>query len=412
MIDWVIDNRDPENIDFVLQVGDITEHGWRLPYSAECAQNCATTGDCACINEVAQEWNTFTAQFQRLENAGIPFALVPGNHDNVKNQGGALDGPGFSDYYSPAHLATLPGYLESKASNTPGCIATAWQFMLGPEPVIVIGVPDSDRDAAPPFQYCPDPDSEIENWAKALIQRPEHLGKQVILLHHRLFNSSRTLGRPHWVNIVRLGKPERFAASVDGHFSPSTFHFQSETHSQTGAAVQIFAPRIDWQDQPLGAQPQPAGASRLAVMRFHIKGGQADQLEVRSRSEFFDVWSPLVSLRNYTILHTRNSDADGIIDDLDGCPYYSTPAGGDTDGDGRGDSCECCDVTFDGRVTVNDYTRIYYCIFNPQNCSQAELAACDGNNDQACNVSDLVATNTEIFNPNTSTCARSPKQGK
>ena len=71
MIDWVIANRAQENVDFVLQVGDITEHGWWLPMSSGCLNACSAPL-CHCPAEVAEEWSVFDAQIRRLESAGMP----------------------------------------------------------------------------------------------------------------------------------------------------------------------------------------------------------------------------------------------------------------------------------------------------------------------------------------------------
>jgi hypothetical protein len=422
MVDWVIENRERENIDFVLQVGDITEHGWWLPMWPGCLGNCSLPS-CHCPAEVALEWSAFFAQFRRLETAGIPFAIVPGNHDNIADGGGPLDGPGFSDYYGPDRLASLPGYLESKGSAATGCIASAWQFSLGPEPIIVLGLPDSDFN--PPSQTppdgnsaterCPSEDPEIDAWAIELIERPEHRSKQVIALHHRLLNADLSR-RPKWLNTISR-RPERFMAAVSGHFEPAIFPFIAETHSQTGAPLQVFAPRVDWQGLELPGQGVPTAASSLAVMRFHLKGGQPDQVEVRAWSEYFQVAGGVTDepgendelpLRDYSIWHDRDLDGDGIRDDLDPCPRHASALRLDRDADGRGDVCECGDQDGDGMSTVMDLVAIQRAIFDPSKVGPL----CDADNDGKCSVSDMLAANLEIFSPgNTSTCARQPVPG-
>ena len=429
MIDWILANRQAENIDFVLQVGDLTEHGWWLPMSPTCLGDCGAPG-CHCPAEVAEEWNVITTQFQRLESAHVPFALVPGNHDNIRDGGGPLDGPGFSDYYAPSRLAGLSGYLESKTSAASGCTATAWQFALGPEPVIVLALPDSDvnppsetrPDGSQAVARCPAVDPEIDDWANALIERPEHVRKQAILLHHRLIDENWGL-RPKWVNTISR-RPERYIAGISGHFSPAVFPFSPEVDSQTGADLWVFAPRIDWQDVPLPGLEQPTAASTFAVLRFHVRGGRPDQLEARVWSEYFHVANGAapdldgdgkqdtaddgVALVDYPIRQDRDMDGDGTVDDLDLCPWWAGASALDSDADGRGNACECGDQNSDGRNTVADLVAINTAIFNPG----AVTWRCDANGDGLCSVSDIIAANAEIFSPsNTSTCVRQPYPG-
>jgi hypothetical protein len=90
------------------------------------------------------------------------------------------------------------------------------------------------------------------------------------------------------------------------------------------------------------------------------------------------------------------------------CPFYASPDQTDTDGDGRGDACECTDQNGDGLNTVSDLLAINQAIFNPS----LVTPLCDGNNDGDCNVGDILAANVEIFSPgNTSTCSRQPVPG-
>jgi hypothetical protein len=421
MIDWILRNREPENIDFVLQVGDITEHGWWLPMAPGCLQDCSRP-DCHCPAEVAEEWQVFDAQLRRLETARIPFALVPGNHDNIRSRGGPLDGPGFSDYFGPARLAAMPGYLESHTSALSGCTASAWQFSLGVQPLIVLGLPDSSANVPtdpPPdgkhaFDRCPGADPEIDGWANELIERPEHREKPVILLHHRLLEQDLTR-RSKWSNVVGH-RPERFLAGVSGHWEPSVFPFIAERHTQTGARLGIFAPRVDWQDLPLPGRTQPTAASTFAVIRFHLRGGAPDRLEVRSWSEHFGVAGGFdespdddgLALQDYDIFHGRDLDGDGVVDDLDLCPRWPGPSGADTDGDGRGDACECGDQDADGRNTVADLLAIERAVFDPSLAG----ALCDADGDGRCSVSDILAVNDELYSEgNTSVCARQPVPG-
>lgn len=104
-----------------------------------------------------------------------------------------------------------------------------------------------------------------------------------------------------------------------------------------------------------------------------------------------------------------DTDCDGIGDATDKCPFIAGDnQQADTDGDGRGNACECGDQNGDGRNTVTDLVAISAAIFTPA----LATPLCDTNNDGLCNVSDIVGGNVEIFSlGNTSTCARQPVPG-
>jgi cysteine-rich repeat protein/YVTN family beta-propeller protein len=103
-----------------------------------------------------------------------------------------------------------------------------------------------------------------------------------------------------------------------------------------------------------------------------------------------------------------DEDGDGFPDATDNCPHWPQLDQADTDGDGRGDACECTDQNADGRNTVADLIAINQAIFNPL----LVTPLCDGNNDGRCNVADIIAANLEIYSPNnTSTCSRQPTPG-
>jgi hypothetical protein len=58
-------------------------------------------------------------------------------------------------------------------------------------------------------------------------------------------------------------------------------------------------------------------------------------------------------------------------------------------------------------VDVRDLVAINQAIFDPARATPL----CDANNDQLCNVADIVAANRTIFVPKTSVCALQPFPG-
>src|SRR4030095_9646055 len=101
-------------------------------------------------------------------------------------------------------------------------------------------------------------------------------------------------------------------------------------------------------------------------------------------------------------------DGAGTPDASDDCPFFANPDQLDSNGNGRGNACECGDQDGDGRVAVSDLLAISTAVFNPA----LATPLCDANGDGICNVNDIVAANQEIYSPgNTSTCARQPAPG-
>jgi len=90
---------------------------------------------------------------------------------------------------------------------------------------------------------------------------------------------------------------------------------------------------------------------------------------------------------------SADPDLDFLGNDCDNCPNYANPDQSDADADRRGDACECGDQDGDGLNTVADLVAINRAIFNPA----LVTPLCDANYDGACDVTDIVAANAEIF---------------
>ena len=85
--DWIIENKEEENIKFVMGMGDITEN---------------YTND--------SEWTRAMEQILRMKDAGIPFSLARGNHD---------DAASFDKYYPYSEYSnTVSGAYDGSMRNT------------------------------------------------------------------------------------------------------------------------------------------------------------------------------------------------------------------------------------------------------------------------------------------------------
>jgi hypothetical protein len=103
-----------------------------------------------------------------------------------------------------------------------------------------------------------------------------------------------------------------------------------------------------------------------------------------------------------------DTDGDGVNQAADVCRFWAQVSQADTDGDGRGNECECGDQNGDGLNTVSDLVAINNAIYNPAQTTPL----CDANGDGNCNVSDIVAVNIDLFTPGSlTTCSRQPVPG-
>ena len=69
--DWIVANKDSKKISLVMGLGDITDK--------DGVDQTADDG----IDQTDLEWDIAVEQHAKLENAGIPYTLVRGNHDTV-----------------------------------------------------------------------------------------------------------------------------------------------------------------------------------------------------------------------------------------------------------------------------------------------------------------------------------------
>ena len=114
---YLADQKGPKNLAFVTFVGDIIQHGdgqFRLP---------ATDTAPARVMDTREEWDIANHAISILSRSGVPFGMVPGNHDYDNYSWWAEDGgPGaarplaggraFSFYFGPTsrHFAGKAWY--------------------------------------------------------------------------------------------------------------------------------------------------------------------------------------------------------------------------------------------------------------------------------------------------------------
>ena len=212
IVDWIVDNRDKDNIDAVLQVGDLIEQGQVVKSDkftmgcgtarTECAGNipdvgphsaCRLPGNtealpslpCGCFSELPRpranaftgyscgqivrdvdaEWALVQSELFRL-NDRVPYAVVRGNHDNPSKVDFLNKGPfainqprGLRDYFGPdfymaqqTRFSTGPRQFRVLGIGSK-LLSYAFQFKLGGrQDVTLVALDDFDKSAIPVAQ--------------------------------------------------------------------------------------------------------------------------------------------------------------------------------------------------------------------------------------------------------------------
>lgn len=83
-IQWIRDTRKKENIEYVIHLGDITDH------------------------DISVEWERGKSALYKLDEDNIPYGLCVGNHDETPNGHPSTGNPGhdYTKYFGRRHFKT------------------------------------------------------------------------------------------------------------------------------------------------------------------------------------------------------------------------------------------------------------------------------------------------------------------
>jgi len=106
---WIIDHQVPENIELAVHLGDVTD------------------------DNTTSEWEIASEAHAMLEAAGVPYSIVPGNHDYLDDGFGRANSL-FGDYFGQSRFAGQPwyggAYDSSNTSNYVTFEVDSLQFLV------------------------------------------------------------------------------------------------------------------------------------------------------------------------------------------------------------------------------------------------------------------------------------------
>ncbi|MCA1952839.1 MAG: metallophosphoesterase, partial [Hyphomicrobiales bacterium] len=150
MTQWLVDNKDSHNIQFMIHVGDITQ------------------------NNQPGEWNIAEAALRKLDGK-IPYSLLPGNHDQAAG-GSAADHSSvhLDDRFSPdKQEATSPDNFGGVYDQEPASSRNSYSTFTAP---------DGTKWLVLSMEFGPR--NDVIRWAGDVIE--DHLDHRVIIASHAL----------------------------------------------------------------------------------------------------------------------------------------------------------------------------------------------------------------------------------
>ena len=231
--DWIIDNKEKKNIQFVMGLGDITDES------------------------LDREWNLAMYNIRRMKDAGIPFSLTRGNHDTVET---------FNKNYSYEEFSSsVEGAFDETMLNT-------WQkFSVGNRKYIVFALDFGPSDA-------------VLAWAEEIITaHPDH--NVIITTHSYLYRDGTTLdssdlypptsgntGDHMWEKLIK--KHENIVLVLSGH-DPVGRIIMAQDEGDNGNIVTQMLVDFQYEDANQG------GLGIVTILHF---SENSDEIQVETYS--------------------------------------------------------------------------------------------------------------------------------
>jgi hypothetical protein len=180
---WIAANKVARNIAYVVHLGDIVEHGDR--------------------NQ--QEWENADIALRKLEDAGIPYGLAAGNHDETPD-GNPAGTVLFNRYFGVERFKNLPHYGGHYGTDNTNHYDL---FSAGGMDFLVLYM-----------VYDPSPDAAVLAWANQVLQ--SHPGRRAIVVSHFIINGAASFERQGAAIYNALkGNPNLFLM-LSGHITTRT----------------------------------------------------------------------------------------------------------------------------------------------------------------------------------------------
>ena len=280
LYDWVIENKENKKIEYVLELGDITDE------------------------DTDPEWNRAVMVHDKLEDNNIPYTVIRGNHDS-KNM--------FVENFSMEKYGHL---VDGSGDGT--MLNTYRTFRAGNIDYLVMGL-----------DYGPT--EEVLEWACGVAE--EHPNHNIIILTHSflendgtvkgedgavtpIYNGGSTTGLDIWNNFAK--KYSNISMIISGHNSYDTV-MRTTAVGDNGNTVQQFLIDPQRMDDDFG------GVGMVAMFYFSENGSKVDvewystdkKLYYKPESQYSFDLTPVAPTDSVEV--TVNASTGGTVNDESGC---------------------------------------------------------------------------------------------
>jgi Carboxypeptidase regulatory-like domain/Calcineurin-like phosphoesterase/Bacterial Ig domain len=268
---WIVNNRQAQNIQMVLTVGDNINDG-------------ASTA----------QMQNLDAAFRLLDNAGIPYLPAIGNHDyNGFNPKVSRDLSGFNQRFGPGRYA---GKAFFKGNFPAGSNANSYAVVtINGQQFLFLNLEFRPTSASLDWAesiLSANPDKEAIVVSHAFLQKA---GNREDKCDDQDMPAGNATGQETW---TRLRKHANVIMVLSGHFTSGPASRRSDVGDNKNLVNQLFA---DYQSFPNG------GNGWLRILTFHPT---SNTISVRTFSPFLNQ-SMTDALNQFTIIHHNNFPNSG-----------------------------------------------------------------------------------------------------
>lgn len=187
---WVVDHKNDLNIPFAMQLGDVVDQQW-----------------------VGDQWTAATKAMRILEDGGVPYSIIPGNHD-VVDQGARSSEANAANYLSNFGADTLKRQAGGTLLGTfQNGYSSAYEFAAEGRDWIVLSLGWNASD-------------DTFAWAQGILDA--HPGVPVVLNSHAIIGIDQDQVSPTswwygdllWDKLIR--KNDQIILTLNGHFHGAT----------------------------------------------------------------------------------------------------------------------------------------------------------------------------------------------